>query len=466
MAAPSTYTPDHKLWEYNLFDCFNTRQVRQRLQEIEERDQRTPQVAFEMALFRPVLDAMIRGVRVDLNRKKEMVKRLEESISVKESRLERILGQHLNFSSPKQMQQLFYGDFQLPQQRNMKTFQVSADEKSLQKATKNEPILRWLVDEISQLRSLYVFLRTFAGGEIDSDGRIRCAFNPAGATTFRFTSRKSIWRTGFNFQNVPKGDDKLGLPNIREFFIPDDGWEFWDGDLSRADLYVVAAEAEEEVMLAALQKRVDLHVMNAFVLAGWDLPPLEELVEGGHEMYPKHRARAGKRRQLAKTWCHGKNYGGSDRTMAQSAGITVAESEEASKNYFGFFRGLRGWHDRTLDKLHSGLPIVNPYGFSTRFFGEPAKDLAEALAWVPQSTVGLHINRIWIELYNRIPSSKLQTLIQVHDSLAGQFCGGQDVLNEMERIANSLPIPYDHIPGGLNIPWTPKAGKNWGEACA
>lgn len=461
---------DQLLWEYNLRDCLNTRIVREKLQSLVDREEMQQQAAFEHSLFRPVLKAMLRGVKVDQTRRSEVTKALNLAIQKEEKEIKEILGHEINFSSPAQMMTLFYGDFGLSPQRNKKTGNLSADDLSLQKATKNEPILRYLVNRISRLRSYYVFYRTFATGLIDPDGRIRCTFNPAGAITFRFTASKSVWKTGFNFQNVPKGGEN-GLPNIREFFIADDDMIFFDGDLSRADMYIVAAEAQEQLMLEALQKRVDLHIMNGFVISGRDLPPLEELVEGGHERYPHHRSKLGKWRQFAKTWAHGVNYGGSDRTMAQSAGITVRESEEARKNYFGHFPGLKKWHEATYDKLLQNEPIINSYGYSTRFFGDPGRDLSEALAWVPQSTVGLHINRIWIQLDRLFASRGLEVLIQVHDSIAGQFpLRDESLLSEMEVEANKLLVPYGSLSGttgeGLLIPWTPKTGKNWGEACA
>ena len=75
----------------------------------------------------------------------------------------------------------------------------------------------------------------------------------------------------------------------------------------------------------------------------------------------------------------------------------------------------------------------------------------EALAWVPQSTVGILINRIWTSFYENIP--EVQVLLQVHDSLAGQFpTHRRDYILPLMEKHSRIEIPYDPplvIPTGV-----------------
>ena len=82
-----------------------------------------------------------------------------------------------------------------------------------------------------------------------------------------------------------------------------------------------------------------MHLLNAYAITGQEPPQLEWLVES-HAEYPAIRSRMEKGRKLAKAWCHGTNYGGSPRTMAVAAGITIRESEMAQKRYFGLYPGI------------------------------------------------------------------------------------------------------------------------------
>jgi DNA polymerase I-like protein with 3'-5' exonuclease and polymerase domains len=85
------------------------------------------------------------------------------------------------------------------------------------------------------------------------------------------------------------------------------------------------------------------------------------------------------------------------------------------------------------------------------------------LAWIPQSTVGITINKIWYEIYSKLP--EVQVLLQVHDSLAGQFPTAQaeSCITGIRELARSVVIPYD-IP--LNIPLGTKTSTtSWGD-CA
>jgi hypothetical protein len=84
----------------------------------------------------------------------------------------------------------------------------------------------------------------------------------------------------------------------------------------------------------------------------------------------------------------------------------------------------------------------------------------EAIAWVPQSTVALYINRIWMNVYERYPH--IWILLQVHDSLVGQFPQHRraECLAQLEE-ASQIVLPYDDpliIPSGTKTSTT-----SWGD---
>ena len=79
--------------------------------------------------------------------------------------------------------------------------------------------------------------------------------------------------------------------------------------------------------------------------------------------------------------------------------------------------------------------------------------LPEALAWVPQSTVALYINKIWDAVVTQLKEA--QVLLQVHDSLVWQAptYKFEHIKEQFRAIASTIIIPYDDpliIPVGFN----------------
>jgi DNA polymerase-1 len=253
---------------------------------------------------------------------------------------------------------------------------------------------------------------------------------------------------------------KFKLPNIRKLFVPDPGFTFFDGDLDRADLQVVVWEADDAELKAAMKMGVDMHLLNAYTLAGKNLPPLEELNET-HPRYQDHRIPYKKERQLAKSFIHGTNYGGGARTMALAANITVHQADKFQKLYFDKYPGLRKWHERTEVQLKAHRFVENKFGYRRYYFDRVDGLLPEALAWIPQSTVAIYINHIWLNIFNNV--KEVQTLLQVHDSIAGQFPThlADWCLKKMKEEASKIIIPYSDplvIPFGIKT-----STKSWGD---
>lgn len=241
------------------------------------------------------------------------------------------------------------------------------------------------------------------------------------------------------------------LPNIRRFFVPDPGMTIADMDLDRADLQVVVWEADDALFKHALKSGIDVHLMNGIDLENLPMPPLDELVES-HPNYPEHKVRYKKQRQLAKSWVHGTNYGGSAATMARAAKISTAQSELLQRRWFGAHPGIKEWHTRTETSLQTTRSVTNKFGFRKMYFDRIEALLPQALAWVPQSTVAIYINMIWDKMEDEVPEA--QVLLQVHDSLVWQ--APTHIFNPVSRrikeLASQIIIPYDDplvIPVGI-----------------
>jgi uracil-DNA glycosylase len=444
---------------------------------------------FQQKMFWPVLKTMQRGIRVDLEKRKVLTDEVRHHLELRKQFLKDVLGHDLNPGSNGvngQMQKLFYQDLGLPvQMTRAKKGQPSRptlDDDALQKLTRIEPIVKPIINCIADIRTLNIFLSTFLEAELDVDQRMRCSYNIGGSEsgksapkTYRLSSSENAFGTGANLQNIPSEKSKslgkakarggiaaLGdpyqFPNIREIFIPDEGYTFWNGDLDRADLQVVVWESDDQMLKAALRMGVDIHLMNAFVCMGKEPPPLEELVET-HPKYPDHRGPMKYMREFAKVFCHATNYGGGARTVAANTGRTVHEIDRAQRIWFGAHPGIKKWHERIEVQVNKHTFVENKFGYRWYIFDRLDTVLPEAIAWIPQSTVSIVINKIWMNIHENIP--EVEILLQVHDSLAGQFPRDRLDLKDKIKEQSAIVVPYDDP---LIIPFSLQTSEvSWGD---
>ena len=193
-------------WTYNCKDVVTTYEIAMVLENLLDHVGRRPQYEFMQATARSALRTMLLGMRIDQKSRSEIAGQLMNAIMEYETLIQEIVGFPLNVSSPKQMQEFFYGDLKLPVQIDRKTKRPTLNAKAMAALAEKEPLLRPLVELIEKKRSLGVFLSTFCLMPLDTDGRMRCSFNVCGAETMRFSSSENAFGTGGNLQNIPKGE--------------------------------------------------------------------------------------------------------------------------------------------------------------------------------------------------------------------------------------------------------------------
>jgi len=484
-----THSED-QLWSYNGMDCVRTRECGEALMESVTSLGLQEVEAFQQRLFWPVLRAMQIGVRVIPEKRAQIIQELQDAIADREEWMAKVLGHSLNIGSHVQMKKLFYEDLkQIPvmtRATKKKPSTMTCNDEALQTIAKREPLLKGLCNTIADMRTLGIWLGTFAQAKVDFDGRMRCSFNIAGNETkeqgegekavkaapytYRLSSSENAFGSGLNMQTIPSEKSKsagkaiargskMPIPNLRSMFGPDPGMTFFDADLDRADLQVVVWEANDADLKAALRMGADIHLLNAYILVGKEPPPMDELVEG-HPKYKDHRAPYKTQREFAKVFCHATNYGGSPKTIAGHTGRTIAEVDRAQRIWFGAHPGILRWHERVAQQINRYHFIENPFGYRWYIFDRLDNAFTEGLAWVPQSTVGCVINRVWDRWYTELPS--VQVLLQVHDSLAGQFpTRERHVLVPKMLELGRIVVPYEDpliIPLGMGT-----SDVSWGD---
>jgi len=423
--------PEDEYWGYNCKDAVITFELddveqvlidQMRLREVHD---------FQQRLYHPVLRTMNKGVRIDHAKRQVFHNQLVREVAEREEWISEVLGRKLNLRSPLQLQQLFYHELGFKTILNRKTNTITTDEEAMRKMMLREPLIRPLIRKILEIRSINVFLSTFVSAPLDVDGRMRCSYNIAGTETYRFNSRANAFGSGTNLQNIPSGGDmgsdfNLVLPNVRSLFVPDPGMEFFDIDLGSADLRIVVWESGESEMKAMLAQGLD---------------PYTEIAK---EFYNDSSiTKKDPRRQTFKSFAHGTHYLGSPEGLAERLGLPVQAARDTQAWYFRRFPRIKQWQDNAIrDGVVKRRMVQNIFGYRMHFFDRiEGTVLNQAAAWIPQSTVGCLINRAYVAIDEREPEVDL--LLQVHDSLAGQYpIAKRDEILPRILAHAAIPLPY------------------------
>ncbi len=157
------------------------------------------------------------------------------------------------------------------------------------------------------------------------------------------------------------------------------------------------------------------------------------------------------------------HYLGKESTIASNAGLKSAEVRKLQQWYFAKNPELKRWHNRLKMQVDGRGWIENVFGYRYRFIdrSKPTR-YNVAAAWIAQSSVSILINKVLARIETEYPDW-LQILLQVHDSLVGQF--PLEKKAEAEKlIMEAFHIPIQYSWGELIIPASMKSSdKSWGD---
>ncbi|WP_435243792.1 DNA polymerase I [Streptomyces cucumeris] len=238
------------------------------------------------------------------------------------------VGHEFNLGSPKQLQEVFFGELGLPKTKKTKTgYTTDADALAwLAGQTEHElPVIMLRHREQARLRSTVEgLIKTIAPG-----GRIHTSFNQTVAATGRLSS------TDPNLQNIPVRTDEGRA--IRRGFVVGEGFEsLMTADYSQIELRVMAHLSEDEGLIEAFTSGEDLHTTVASQVFG----------VAKSEVDPEMRRKI-------KAMSYGLAYGLSAFGLSQQLGITPDEARRLMENFFERFGGVRDYLQRVVEEARA-----------------------------------------------------------------------------------------------------------------
>lgn len=351
------------------------------------------------------------------------------------------VGHEFNLGSPKQLQEVLFGELGLPKTKKTKTgYTTDADALAwLAAQTDHElPVIMLRHREQAKLRvTVEGLVKTVA-----PDGRIHTTFSQIVAATGRLSS------TDPNLQNVPVRTDEGRA--IRRGFVVGEGYEtLLTADYSQIELRVMAHLSQDEGLIAAFTSGEDLHSTV------------------GAQVFSVERDRVDpEMRRKIKAMSYGLAYGLSAFGLSQQLGIEAAEARALMETYFERFGGVRDYLRRVVEEARSTGYTETLLG-RRRYLPDLTSDnrqrreMAERMALnapiqgSAADIVKLAMLRVDKALTERQLASRM--LLQVHDEIVLEVAPGErEQVEELVRreMAGAYPLraPLD-VSVGVGTDW-------------
>lgn len=449
---PLTLTGWEREQVYNGLDCCITAEVLDvLLEQLDPLTQRT--YDFSRSLQGPVLEMNLRGVKIDVLRKAEVIEHYHELVDRLERQLDDLALDGLsmpgfNWRSNPDLHTLFYDILGIPPMKSKG--KVSVDRKALEKIGEYTKA-KIFVNHLTKMRDLGMKIKAMK----QLGARAMTAYNIAGTVTGRFSSSFTAFGEGGNLQNIEE--------EIRQFFIADDGMKMAYLDGEQGESRVVGAIEwnlfRDGTYLDACEGG-DLHTAVAKLV--WPELPWSGDLQRDKQTAEKPYYRHHSYRFMCKRIGHGSNYGGEPPTIALEANLPVGVIRDFQPKYFTAFPSHLEWHDYVRGTLRKAGHLVSLAGRRRWFFGRRNDDkvVREAIAYDPQSSLVDIVNHGMLNVWR---ARSCELLMQGHDAIIVQYPEEQED-EIIPRVLEQLRYPLKLRDGReFVIPYGCETGWNWGK---
>lgn len=342
-------------------------------------------------------------------------------------------GHEFNLGSPKQLQEVLFGELGLPRTKKTKTgYTTDADALAwLAGQTDNElPVIMLRHREQAKLRvTVEGLIKTIA-----ADGRIHTTFNQTVAATGRLSSVDP------NLQNIPVRTEEGRA--IRRGFVVGEGYEsLMTADYSQIELRVMAHLSEDQGLIDAFTSGEDLHNTVA-----------AQVFAVGHDAVDPEM------RRKIKAMSYGLAYGLSAFGLSQQLNIDAGEARALMDTYFERFGGVR-------DYLHRVVEEARATGYTETLFGRrrylpdlnsdnrQRRETAERMALnAPiQGTAADIVKIAMLKVDQAVREAGLTSrlLLQVHDEIVLEIAPGER--EQVEALVRTQMADAVHLRAPLDV---------------
>ena len=355
-----------------------------------------------------------------------------------------VVGREFNLGSPKQLQEILFGELDLPKTKRIKSgYTTDADALQGLFAQTGHPLLEHLLRhrDVAKLKSTVDGLLK----SVSDDGRIHTTYFQTVAATGRLSS------TDPNLQNIPIRTEEGR--RIRRAFVVGTGFEcLMSADYSQIEMRIMADMSKDEALIEAFNSGADFHAATASSVFRI---PIEETT-------------ADHRRKI-KAMNYGLAYGLSVYGLSQQLNIPTDEARALMDEYFERFGGVR-------DYLQAVVTQATKDGYTQTILGRrrylpdlvsdnrQRREMAERMALnapIQGSAADIiKVAMLHVDRAIREEGLRSRMLLQVHDELVFEVADGErEVMEALVRRemgnAYQLSVPLEVSVG---------VGKDWNSA--
>lgn len=393
----------------------------------------------------PLLQVLSRieynGVHIDAKMLAKQGKKIGKRIEEIQAEAFEDAGKEFNLGSPKQIQEIFFEEKQFPIIRKTPKGQPSTAEDVLETLAADYPLPRLILQHrsLSKLKSTYIDKLPLQINE-QSD-RVHTSYHQAVASTGRLSS------TDPNLQNIPVRTEEGR--RIREAFVPPKGYRLLAADYSQIELRIMAHLSEDEGLVQAFAKGLDVHKATAAEVFATDLDDVDS-----------------DQRRAAKAINFGLIYGMSAFGLAKQLDIARGEAQEYINLYFSRYPGVKQYMDDTRAKAKETgfvetvfgrrlyLPDINARNGQLRQYAERT-----AINAPMQGTAADIIKRAMLLVDKWMHEAKVdaRVIMQVHDELVLEVPAGEadeigSAVQQHMISAATLSVPLE-VDVGVGNSW-------------
>ncbi|MET7751782.1 DNA polymerase I [Micromonospora sp. NPDC005367] len=398
----------------------------------------------ELPLMRVLATMERTGIAADTDYLSELEAHFAAEVKAAAQGAYEAVGREFNLGSPKQLQEILFGELGLPKTKKIKTgYTTDADALQWLYAQNPHPVLAHLLRhrDVAKLKSTVDGLLK----SVSDDGRIHTTFNQTVAATGRLSSTEP------NLQNIPIRTEEGR--RIRRAFVVGEGYEcLLTADYSQIEMRIMAHLSSDDALIDAFNSGADFHAATASSV--FEVPLAEVTPD---------------QRRKIKAMNYGLAYGLSAFGLSQQLGISTEEARGLMENYFAGFGGVR-------DYLQEVVARARLDGYTSTILGRrrylpdlvsdnrQRREIAERMALnapiqgSAADIIKVAMLRVDTTLHEAGLSSRM--LLQVHDELVFEVAPGErPALEELVRremgAAYPLAVPLEVSVG---------EGRDWNSA--
>jgi DNA polymerase-1 len=357
----------------------------------------------EIPLIAVLAELEFNGIRLDVPFLNRLSTEMAVQLETIEKEIHQLAGREFNIASPKQLRVILFDELKLPAQKRTATSgEASTDQETLEKLAAIHPLPRKITEhrQLAKLKGTYVdALPALVNPQT---GRVHTSFNQTVAATGRLSSSDP------NLQNIPARTE-MGR-QIRQAFIPRDGWQLLTADYSQVELRLLAHFSGDANLKEAFAEDKDIHTSVA-----------AEIFHASEDKVTSEQ------RRVAKTVNFGVIYGMSGHGLATRLGISQKDAAQFIDDYFDRFPAVAKYQENLLRKCATEKCVGTILGRRRKIEGVRPQASYSGLNQPEREAVNMEIQGsaadlmklAMLEAHRRLAADKFEAkmLLTVHDEL-------------------------------------------------